>query len=121
MKSDPRPSKNAYGYFTYNQIPGINVTATLSGTYIESGYLNGIIGGINLTREFFEGKLQTGLGYRYIHNEIPENLTTIVQQMGEANLTWLFYKKMSLSINYEGTMESAVRYNMLYVQVRKRF
>ena len=121
LKSDPRPTRNAYGYLTYNKIPGINATVTLSGTYIESGYLNGIIGGLNLSREFFGGKLQTGMGYRYIHNEIPENLTNIVQQMGEANMSWFFGGKVSLSVNYESTFENSLRYNMLYVQLRKRF
>ena len=28
LKTDPRPSKNIYGYLTYSNIPGVNLTAT---------------------------------------------------------------------------------------------
>ena len=36
LKSDPHPSRNLYGYLSYNQIPGVNISATLSATYLES-------------------------------------------------------------------------------------
>jgi hypothetical protein len=121
MKSDPHPSTNLYSYFTYSQIPGLKLTATISGTYLKSSYINGIIGGINLSRDFFKGKIQTGIGYRYIDNEIPENLSKIKQHMADLNFSWQFYKKMVLSANYEGTLEDPYRYNMIYLQVRKRF
>lgn len=121
MKSDPNPSTNLYSYFTYNQIPVLKLTATISGTYYKSSYINGIIGGINVSRDFFRNKLQTGIGYRYVDNDIPENLTTIRQHIAEFNLSWQIYKKMILSMNYEGTFEKPYRYNMLYLQLRQRF
>jgi hypothetical protein len=121
MKSDPHPSTNLNSYFTYSQIPILKLSATLSGTYLKSSYINGLIGGINISRDFFSGKLQTGIGYRYIDNEIPENLIKIQQHMADLNLSWQFYKKMVLSLNYEGTFENPSRYNMIYLQVRKRF
>ena len=121
LKSDPHPSKNIYSYFTYSQIPGLNMTATLSATYLESGYMIGKILGASLSRDFFRGKVSSGLGYRYIDYRLPENLLNITQNIGEMNLSWQFYKSMSLSFNYEGTFEKHNEYNRLYVQVRKRF
>lgn len=121
MKSDPHPSTNLYSYFTYSQIPVLKLTATVSGTYLQSSYINGLIGGLNLSRDFFNGKIQTGIGYRYIDNEIPENLIKIRQHMADLNFSWQFYRKMVLSVNYEGTYEDIYRYNMIYLQVRKRF
>jgi len=121
MKSDPHPSTNVYSYLTYSQIPVLKLSATVSGTYLQSSYINGIVGGINISRDFFKGKVYTGIGYRYIDNQIPENLTSLRQHMAEFNLSWQFYKKMILSMNYEGTFESQYQYNMIYLQVRKRF
>lgn len=121
LKSDPHPSKNVYSYITYSQIPFLKLSATISGTYLQSGYINGLIGGISISRDFFKGKVQTGLGYRYVDNEIPENFTNLRQHMAEFNFSWQFYKKMILSVNYEGTFENQYKYNMVYVQVRKRF
>jgi hypothetical protein len=121
MKSDPHPSTNIYSYFTYSQIPVLKLTATISGTYLQSNYINGIVGGVNISRDFFKGKVSTGLGYRYVDNQIPENLTNLKQHMAEFNFSWQFYRKMILSVNYEGTFEKQDRYNMVYVQVRKRF
>lgn len=121
LKTDPHPSKNAYTYLTYSQIPGINISTTLSATYLETSYLNGKILGIAVTRDLLEGKLQLGGGYRYIDYHLPENLMNITQHIAEGNISWQFYKKMSFSVNYEGTFEAANKYNRIYLQVRKRF
>jgi hypothetical protein len=121
MKSDPNPSRNAYGYVTYNRIPGTDITATASATLLQSAYLNGKIYGLNLYRDFLEGKLQAGLTYRYVDYSMPENKLDIIQHVPEANISWQFLKKMSLSVNYEATFESSNRYNRVYLQIRKRF
>ena len=121
LKSDPHPSKNMYSYLTYSQIPGLNISVTLSGTYLESNYLNGKILGVTISRDLFKGKFQTGIGYRYLDYRHPENMLNIVQNIGEMNVYWQFYKNMSLSLNYEGTFEKQDRYNRLYLQIRKRF
>jgi hypothetical protein len=121
LKSDPHPSKNAYGYLTYYQIPGINISVTLSGTYLASSYINSKIAGVNITRDFFSGKFQTGIGYRYVNYRYPENLLTVNQNIAEMNLYWQFSRTMSFSMNYEGTFDKQSTYNMIYLQIRKRF
>jgi hypothetical protein len=121
LKSDPHPSKNIYGYLSYNQIPGVNVSATLSATYVESSYLNGKIFGLTLTRDFIDGKLSTGLGYRYVDYNIPESQSVVPQNIAEANISILVPWGLSFSLNYEGTFEKDSQYNMVYLQLRKRF
>ncbi len=120
-KSDPHPSRNLYGYLTYTQIPGVNISLTLTGTYLESNYLNGKVLGASVSRDFFQGKLQTSIGYRYVDYSLPENTLNILQNIGEMSLYWQFSKKMSFSVNYEGTFEKHDKYNRLYLQLRKRF
>lgn len=121
LKSDPHPSKNLYGYLSYNQIPGVNISATLSATYVESSYLNGKIFGLTLTRDFMNGKLSTGLGYRYVDYNLPENQVSLPQNIAEMNLSLQFKWGISFSVNYEGTFEKSSQYNMVYLQLRKRF
>ena len=40
-------------------------------------------GGINLNRDFLTGKVQTGIGYRYMNYKLAENLSGIVQNIAE--------------------------------------
>ena len=121
LKSDPKPSRNVYSYFTYSMIPLLNVSATLTATYLESGYMNGKIFGINTSKDAFKGKLQCGIGYRYVDYRLPESRLNIIQHIGEMNLSWQFIEKMSLSVNVEGTFEPENMYNRIYFQIRKRF
>jgi hypothetical protein len=121
LKSDPRPSKNLYGYLNYYQIPGLNITATLSGTYLESSYLNSKILGASFSRDFFKGKFYTELGYRYVDYNYTESLLKTTQNIGSLNLSWQLAKKLSFSFYYEGTFEKQDMYNRFYLQLRKRF
>jgi hypothetical protein len=121
LKSDPHPSRNMYGYFTYTRVPGVNISATISGTYIESSYVNSKIAGLSLLKDFPGGKVQTGIGYHLVDNTLPESQSDVIQHIGEINLYWQFYKKFSLSVNYEGTFEASNTYNRIYFQLRSRF
>jgi hypothetical protein len=121
LRSDPHPSKNLYSYLTYSQIPALNISVTITGTYLESNYMNGKILGATISRDLFKGKLQTGLGYRFVDYYMPESLLKVNQNIGEMNLSWQISNNMSLSLNYEGTFEKTDRYNRFYFQIRKRF
>jgi hypothetical protein len=121
LKSDPHSSKNLYSYVTYNQIPGVKLSITISGTYIESNYLKGKLFGATLSRDFFQGKLYTGIGYRYVDYSYTESLLKTYQNIGEMNLSWQLTRTLSFSINYEGTFEKQNKYNRVYLQIRKRF
>lgn len=121
LKSDPQPSKNIYGYLTYNQIPGVKLTATVSATYLESAYMNGKIFGGRLSKDLFNEKIQAGAGYRYVDYALPENKLNILQNIAEADISWQIYDKLSFSVSYEGTFEKTDHYNRFYLQLRKRF
>jgi hypothetical protein len=121
LKSDPHPSRNIYGYLTYYQIPGLNVSVTLTGTYLESAFMNGQVYSGNISKDLFQGRIQTSIGYRYIDYTLPESKLRILQNIGEMSIYWQFSKKMSFSANYEGTFEKRDKYNRVYLQLRKRF
>jgi len=121
LNSDLHPSKNVYGYLTYSQIPGVNISTTISATYLTTSYLSGYIIGLNLSRNFLGGKVQTGLGYRYVDYNLSENTLNINQNVAEINFSWQLSKYLSFAAYYEGTIEPDDMYNRIYLQARKRF
>ena len=99
-KSDPKPSKNFYGYISYTQIPGINCAATATVTLLETSYINGSIYGIGLSKDFAKGKLYAGLTYRYTDYKYYNNELSAVQNVGEVSLSWRMWRKFSMSVYY---------------------
>ncbi len=120
-KTDPRPSRNLYGYLTYNRIPGIGVAATLSATTLETSYMTGKIYSLGISRDLIAGILSAGLDYRYVSYKFYGNETMPLQQMGEFNMMWRMMKKLSLAFFYEGTLEQKSTFNRLYVNLTQRF
>jgi hypothetical protein len=121
LKTDTRPSKNINSYLTYTQIPGANISVTLSGTYMESNYMKGKILGASISRDFLRGKFQSGLGYHYVDYSLPENQQAVIQHTGELNLYWQISRSITFSANYEATFQQNEKYHRVYLQVRKRF
>ncbi len=120
-KQDPRPSKNIDGYITYSNIPVLKISATVSATFLESSYNSGKIYSAGISRDIVRGKLSGGLSYRYVDYSFYNNETSIVQNMAEAYLTWNIYKKLFLSVNYEGTFEKTNTFNHVYINLTQRF
>jgi hypothetical protein len=120
-KKDPRPTKNLYGFLTVNRIPGVNVSATLSVTLLETSYISGNIYSVGISRDLVNGKLFLGLNYRYVDYKFVSEETKLVQNMGEFNLTWRILKKLSCSLNYEGTFEKNNIFNRIYINITQRF
>jgi hypothetical protein len=109
LRSDPRPSRNIYGYLSYYQVPGIMVNFTLTGTWLESAFMDGKVLGADITKDLLQGRFQAGIGYRYTDYTLPESKLTIIQNTGTMSLFWQFARKMSFSANW------------VYLQLRKRF
>ncbi|MDP1622013.1 MAG: hypothetical protein Q8M08_06700 [Bacteroidales bacterium] len=120
-KTDPRPSKNIYGYVSFSRIPGINVTSTVSATILETGYLSGNIYSLGVSRDVVEGKLTAGMNYRYVSYRFQGGETQLVQNMGEINFTWRILRKLSCGLYYEGTFDKSSTFNRIYVNLTQRF
>ncbi len=120
-KKDPRPSKNLYTYLTYSNLPWLNAAATISATLMETGYLTGSIYSLGFSRDLIPGKLYGGLSYRYVKYRFVSAETPLIQNMAEMNLTWRIMKKLSCSLNYEGTFEKGRNFDRIYVNISQRF
>ena len=120
-KEDPQTSKNVYAYATYSHVPGINASLTLSTTWFKSSYLSGNIYSTGLSKDLIPGKLSAGLKYRFVDYLYLNSEMALGQNVYEANMSWNVYKKLSLSVYYEGTFETQVSYNRLYINISQRF
>jgi hypothetical protein len=121
QKKDPKPSKNLYGYVTYSSIPGLDVSATASVNWLETNYLSGKIYGLGLTRDFLKGKVYGNIGYKYVDYIYNSSDYKVKQNMGELGLSWRIYKKLTFSVNYEGTFEKDLNYSQVYGQLSQGF
>lgn len=120
-KQDPKKSQNLYGYITYSRIPVLNISATLSATWMETSYITGQIYSAGITRDLLQGRLQAGLNYRYVDYNFYESDIPLVQHYGEINLNWRVYKKLSLSVYYEGAFDKQNTFNRVYINLTQRF
>jgi hypothetical protein len=118
---DPKPSRDLYGYVNINRVPGINASANLSVTVLESSYLKGNIYSLGLNRDLVPGKVSAGLYYRYVGYDYVNIEMLSVQHVGEIDITWRIVKKLSFSVFYEGTFETAVTFNRIYANLSYRF
>ena len=120
-KDDPQATKNLNGYLTYSKVPGIGASVTLSTTWLETSYINGIVYGAGISRKIISDKLSGGLKYRYVDYLYRKAETALIQNVGEVNLSWAVYGKLSLSVYYEGTFEKEIPYHRLYINLSQRF
>jgi hypothetical protein len=120
-KTDPKPSKNLYSYITYSSVPWLNASATLSATLMQTSYINGSIYSLGLSRDIIPGKLYGGVGYRYVDYRFVNTEAPLKQNMAEMDLTWSIMKKLSCSLNYEGTFEKGRNYERFYANITQRF
>jgi len=117
---DPKPSSNYYGYISYSRLPGIDAAARLSVTALESSYLSGKVYCLNMSKDIIPAKLYGGVNYRYVDYQFVVYESTLIQHVGDINMTWRIIPKLSLSMAYEGIFEKKNIYNRLYLNLIKR-
>lgn len=120
-QDDPHPTRNLHGYATYTQLPQIGGAMTATVTWMQSAYLDGMIYGAGYDRELLPGKLSAGVNYHYVDQTYGSNEENVNQHVAEASLHWAIWRKLSLSVNYEGTFEKEVEYHRVYLNLSQRF
>ncbi len=120
QKSDPTPSINAYSYLSYSQVPLILSSLTFNVTLLKSGYIDGMVYGMSLSRDLFKGKVYTELQYRIVNYTYKNSHTTLRQDIGELSLSWRIAKKLTLSADFEATHETTNNYGRIYISLIHR-
>lgn len=120
-KNDLNPMYNANGFVTFNQVPWINASVSLTTNWMKSSYVDGMIFGIRMYRDLIPSKLSTGVFYRLVDYNYLNTSTKSLQHMAELEFSWQITRKFSLSANYNGTFEKSNQYNSIYINLIKRF
>lgn len=120
-KEDPRPTKTLRGYASYNKIPAINTSLSLSGNLMQTSYLDGQVYGARLSKEFMAGKLYSSINYRRVKFDYVKAPTQLRQHIGEVDVSYRFNQKLYFSVNYEATFQEDENFNTLYINLRQKF
>jgi len=121
QKKDPKPMQNVNGYLTFSKVPVINSSMTFSTNWLQTSYVTGTIYGVQIYRDLIPAKLSTAISYRLVDNQYQNNPTKSLQHMGALEFSWQIQKKLSFSVNYDGTFEKTVKYHSVYVNLIQRF
>ena len=116
-RNNPQPAKNINAYLTINQLSSLRVSATLSTVLLQTSYLNGNIYGIRLSKDFIKGRLYEEVEYRTVVYRYGNTELPIQQQIIGLNTTFRLDKKLSLSVNYEGEIQTGRTFNRIYSNV----
>jgi len=119
-------SMNANTFLSYTNLP-FNTYGTLSATVLKTPYLQSMtVYGISLNRDFMAGKINAQVEYRmgkFIYTNNPTIPTN--QNIGAMSLFWRVAKKTTLSMNFEGTLETnngaKNNYASIYFNISQRF
>ncbi len=120
-KEDLQPSRNLNGYLTYSQIPGIGASVTLSSTWLETNYLKGMVYGIGINRSLLSNRLDGGMKYRYVDYFYHRSEAELIQHVYEAHLSLSIYRRLLLSLFYEGAFEKEFPAHRIYINLTRRF
>jgi hypothetical protein len=121
MKADTRPTKTVNGTASYSNLPGIKALISLSANLMQTGYLDGQVYGVRLSKDIIQGKISTMLNYRYVDFKYANVNSELRQNIGELDLTYQFNKSLYLSVNFESTFQEKENFNRLYLNLRCRF
>ena len=119
--SDPKSSTSYHGFLSFNQVPALDATVTLSANVLKTVYIDGSVFGLRIYKDFVDGKLSSSVGYRYVDYQFSGGGNSLLQHEIELDLSWQITRKFSLSANYELTIESKDNYNRIYINLTKRF
>lgn len=124
IRTDTVASMNANGYLSYSRLP-LDITATLNATLFKTGYTNGTVYGASLSRDFFDGKLNTELQYRLANYNLTRG-QAFKQNIAELDISWQIAKKLYLSADIEATLEkdvdgAPINSARIFLSISKRF
>ena len=118
---DSKPTTNYNGIFSYTQLPLIKATVSLTVNALQTSYVDGMIYGVRIDKDFLNGKLNWGINYRYVDYVYQNSSGKLLEHIAETDFSVQLTRKLSLSVNYEGTFESQNTYHQLYGSLIKRF
>jgi len=120
-----KESMNANSYLCYTQLP-FNTTGILTVTGLKTSYIKSMmVYGLSLNRDFLAGKVNAQIEYRMGNFQYTNTILPTKQNIGQMSLFWRIAKKLTVSANFEGTLETNSginnNYANIYINISQRF
>jgi hypothetical protein len=97
--------RNGNLFVTCNQIPRLKTSATVTGGWLQTAYLQNQSYSARLTRPFWKGKWQAEANYRYLTYDYTNDAANTVQHVYGINVSAVLSKKLSLFFFAEQTTD----------------
>ncbi|MFH1196822.1 MAG: hypothetical protein V1720_14055 [bacterium] len=120
-KGDEKPTKNFGGFITHSRVPLINSSVSFSYNRLQTNYLDGDVIGIRTYNDIIFGLLSGGIGYRNVLYKFASGIPDMKQNIASIDLTVTLFRKLLLSLNYEGTFEKTSSYSRVFLNITQRF
>ena len=117
---DVRPSRNYGGYISYSDLPFFDITPSLNFTKIMSSYVDGTDFGGRLSKYLSNG-MYISAGYRKVQYQFTAFSGSVKQDIFTADLSVPLFRKLSLSIDYEGVFENTSTFSRFFIDLTTRF
>lgn len=120
-KGDVKPTRNFAGYLSISRIPIVNINLSLSFTKLLSGYVEGNIEGIRISKYLFNDFVSVSAEYRKINYTYSSFNYKTNNNSLDGDLSINISKYLSLNLNYEGEFEDKSSYNRIFFGFTTRF
>ena len=107
FQSGVSPTLNGNSFMNYSKLP-FDISATITATAFKSIYTNGTVFGGSLSRDFVDGKVNAEVEYRRASYTYSNSPTATLQNIAEMSIYWRLAKKLTLSANFEVTLENDI-------------
>jgi hypothetical protein len=118
---DIRSSENYSGNISYSSLPFISGTFGISYNHLSTSYLDGDIFGLRYSRDIIPGVIYSSLNLRQINYVFLNGAPDLQQTIVGVDLSWSIMRRLSLSLNYEGTFDKDYNYGRVFFNLTKRF
>lgn len=106
QKSNINTSQNINGYITYSRLPVVKGNLTLTVNALETGFQSSRFYGCRYTRDFFKGRLNGDLYYRWVDYKPTWSEEKTHQDIAGLSLSWRITRKLALYVYYEETFDA---------------
>lgn len=120
-ENDDKSTKNFGATLTHSYLPYIKSSGSINYLNIATSYLEGNIFGLRFSKDLLDGLIYGSIGYKKVNYTFVRTDNSLIQDIAQIDLSTRLYKKMILSINYEGTFEKKSSYSNIYLNLTARF
>jgi len=118
-KGDPAPSNDLGAYLSYNSVPLLTISPSLSFTRIKSAFISGNIYGIMVSKSIDLLNSNISMGYRNSDYTFSKTISS-VQNSVSANFSVSILRKIYLNIGWEGLFEKKKSSGRLIADISSR-